>query len=222
MAPQENLRRGAHPSTLKLLLVAVALLACTQLLLLALTSLRQTFYLPYLAPHYFAIWIVSTAVMVLLLISASAACGLLLRSVNRLKGLSTAIIAAAALLLVAISCPWWGDLALGVGQSETVAQMKLGGLVYRLDYTAPGDPPFPGFYIYECWPSPEFCRQAATIIDVQVYRPFPPLQLIPTNGGFAVVVGGSPIALFTNGVLTCATPTGPPFCVTSTRSTSRP
>jgi hypothetical protein len=204
--------RPRHATALRVALTVGLCLAGTQAALLALTSLRRSLYLPYVAPHYYSIWLVSTAILFGLLIAVAIAILAALNSPHPRRFLHALLIAAPAGLLFAASCGWWGDLAMGVGQSDTVAQLGFHGALYRLDYTAPGEPPWPSLYIYECRPSPLLCRQIGTITDIQVYRPLPALQLRATDGGFAIIVGDSPVALFADGVLTCAKTESPPSC----------
>lgn len=180
--------------------------------LVATTFLRKHAYLPYLAPHYTAVLVIATITPIALgLLGVLAFVASLSRSRPSryfLAGMTGVVTP----LMCGLGFFWWLGVVFGAGFSQTVAQANFEGAVYRLDYATPGDPPLPGFILYECKPISVLCRQIGEISDTGLSQPLPDLELGATPAGLTVLVDHAPIATYVGGVLTCAQADHAPHC----------
>ena len=200
-------------STLKALLVALyAALLMLEVCLIASTALRTHAYLPYLGTDYAATLALATCIPLALGVAGVVAIATSLFVGRRRWFIPAAVIALVTPLICCVGFLFWMGVIYGTGSGTTVARAEEQGVVYRLDYTTPGDPPMPALILLECKPVPFLCREVGVISNLDMHPPLPELTLRPGADGLAVLVNGTPVAEYGDGVLACVPAVGAAQC----------
>ena len=200
-------------STLKVLLIALyAALLMLEACLIASTALRKHAYLPYLGTDYAEVLALATCIPLALGVVGVVAFTTSLFVGRRRWFIPAAVIALVTPLICCVGFLFWMGVIYGTGSGTTVARAEERGVVYRLDYTTPGDPPMPALILLECKPVPFLCREVGVISNLDVHPPLPELTLRPGADGLAVWVNGTPVAEYVDGVLACGPAVGAAQC----------
>lgn len=160
----------------------------------------------YWFPFYNLVFLLVTIVPIFTIISVFIAFTQLMRFLNLyIAVLISTLFSVPLIFLCLVSFSVWIFMGYGVGNNKIIAEVKDRGTLYRLDYSAAGDPPMSSYHFYECDPTGWLCRQLGSFYppDDQLFERLAPAEMLGTGEKLTIVIDGTSAAHYTSGKFKC-------------------
>lgn len=195
---------------IKLDRAAILLLTTATLLLVQLGFVSMLFGSPrqyhiYWRPYHIAVLCVVSVVLIAAPVATTISVLFFAHSHQKPAFAISITLLPIAMALAYGNCLFWWILALE-GSGYTVAETRSPMGLYRLDYTAGGDPPVSSYRLYECRPFDWWCRENGSLYSEGAtgYQQAQTAELVLTSeDSLFIVLDGNTVARYSNEHLVC-------------------